>query len=243
MPSYIYTLSFSDADNGWTSFHSYQPEWMTMMNNFMYSFKNGNLFKHNTNQVRNTYYGESYPSKVRTIFNNEPYQTKAFKTIATNSTSAWDTTVISDQGSGYIDDSNYQLKEGTWYAYIRRYENDNDLAMISMQGVGNVSTYNAGVLTFTFNVGSIISDGDKLYWLNNGVVTFGGTIISHNSGTITISPSITPPINGSFILYAKNSTAESYPTKGTYLDVEFTNYDTDYTEMFMVTSDMFKSYP
>lgn len=243
MPSYIYTLGFADADNGWTSFHSFQPEWMTMMNNFMYSFKNGNLYKHNTNQTRNTYYGVSYPSKITTIFNNEPSQTKSFKTIATNSTTAWETVIDSDQGAGYIDADYYQLKEGTWYAYIRRNPSDNDLAMISAQGVGNVYTYSAGVLTFSFNVGSIISDGDILYWLNNGVLTLGGTIISHDANTITINPSVTPPTDGSFILYAKNSVAESYPTRGTYLEVEFTNYDTDYTEMFMVTSDVFKSYP
>lgn len=243
MPSYTYTLSFSDADNGWTSFHCYHPEWMTMMNNFMYSFKNGNLFKHNVNPIRNNYYGVSYPSKIRTIFNNEPYQTKSFKTIATNSTSAWDTNIISDQGSGYINADYYEFKEGTYYAYIRRNANDNDLSMISAQGVGNVTTYNAGVLTFDFEVGSIISDGDILYWINGGTLTLAGTIISHDINTITINPSGTPPTNGSFILYAKNSVAESYPTRGTYLDVEFTNYDTDYTEMFLVTSDMFKSYP
>lgn len=243
MAELIYTLSFSDSDNGWTSFHSYQPEWMTMMNNFLYTFKDGNLYKHNQNLTRNTYYGVSYPSKITTIFNNEPSQTKQFKTIATNSTSSWDTQIISDQGSGHINADYYELKEGTWYAYIRRNANDTDVSMISVQGVGNVTTYDAGVLTFTFNVGSIVSDGDKLYWLNSGVPTLAGTITSHTTNTITINPTGTPPTNGSFILYMKNSEAESYPTRGTYLEVEFENNDTDYTEIFMVTSDVFQSYP
>jgi hypothetical protein len=238
-----YTLSFSDADNGWTSFHSYQPEWMTMMNNFLYTFKNGNLYKHNQNPSRNTYYDIHHKSAITTIFNNEPYQTKQFKTIATNSTSSWETVITSDQGKGHIQADQYEFKEGTWYAYIRRNEDDASVSMISAQGVGNVTTYNAGVLTFTFNVGSIISDGDKLYWLNAGVLTLAGTITAHSNNTITINPTGTPPTNGSFILYMKNSEAESYPTRGTYLEVYFENEDYDYSEIFMITSDVFQSYP
>jgi hypothetical protein len=58
-----------------------------------------------------------------------------------------------------------------------------------------------------------------------------------------VSVTGTAPTNGSFILYEKSPVAESSPTRGTYLSVEFTNNDTDYTEMYMVTSDVFKSYP
>jgi hypothetical protein len=214
------------------------------MNNYLYTFKNGNLYKHNSNPVRNSYYGVLYPSKITTVFNNEPYQTKSFKTIATNSTTAWDTAIISDQGDGEIDSTWYELKEGTWYAYIRRLSSsNNDVSMTSVQGIGNVTTYAAGVLTFTFNIGDIISTGDNLYWVNAGVLTLIGPITAHTTTTVTVNVTGTAPTNGSFILYEKSPVAESTPTRGTYLSVEFTNSDTDYTEMFMVTSDVFKSYP
>jgi hypothetical protein len=214
------------------------------MNNYLYTFKNGNLYKHNSNPVRNSYYGVLYPSKITTVFNNEPYQTKSFKTIATNSTTAWDTAIISDQGAGEIDSTWYELKEGTWYAYIRRLSSsNNDVSMTSVQGIGNVTTYAAGLLTFTFNIGDIISTGDNLYWVNAGVLTLIGPITAHTATTVTVNVTGTEPTNGSFILYEKNPVAESTPTRGTYLSVEFTNSDTDYTEMFMVTSDVFKSYP
>jgi hypothetical protein len=214
------------------------------MNNYLYTFKNGNLYKHNSNPVRNSYYGVPYPSKITTVFNNEPYQTKSFKTIATNSTTAWDTAIISDQGAGEIDSTWYELKEGTWYAYIRRLSSsNNDVSMTSVQGIGNVTTYAAGVLTFTFNIGDIISTGDNLYWVNAGVLTLIGPITAHTTTTVTVNVTGTAPTNGSFILYEKSPVAESTPTRGTYLSVEFTNSDTDYTEMFMVTSDVFKSYP
>jgi hypothetical protein len=185
-----------------------------------------------------------YPSKITTIFNNEPSQTKSFKTIATNSTTAWETDILSDQGEGYIDADWYDLKEGTWYAYIRRSEaSENDVSMTSVQGIGNVTTYAAGVLTFAFNIGDIISTGDILYWVNAGVLTRIGPITAHSANTVTVSVTGTAPTNGSFILYEKSPIAESSPTRGTYLSVEFTNSDTTYTEMYMVTSDVFKSYP
>jgi len=239
-----YTITYSPRLSGWTSYHSYIPEWMVSMNNYLYTFKNGNLYKHNSNTTRNSYYGVLYPSKITTIFNNEPSQTKSFKTIATNSTTAWDTDIISDQGEGHIDAGWYELKEGTWYAYIRRNEaTHNDVSMTSVQGIGNVTTYASNVLTFAFNIGSIISTGDVLYWVNAGTLTLIGTITAHTATTVTVIVTGTAPSNGSFILYEKSPVAESSPTRGTYLSVEFTNSDTDYTEIFMVTSDVFKSYP
>jgi hypothetical protein len=238
-----YTITYSPKYGGWTSYHSYLPEWMVTMNNNLYTFKDGNLYKHNSNQTRNSYYGTLYPSKITTIFNNEPSQTKQFKTIATNSTTAWETTVLSDQGAGFIDADYYDLKEGTWYAYIRRNENDNNLSMLSAQGIGNVTTYSSSVLTFNFELGDIVSNGDKLYWVNAGNLVFSGVITNHTNNQITINLTGTAPTNGAFILFIKNSVAESTPTRGTYLEVEFTNNDITYTEMYMVTSDVFKSYP
>lgn len=238
-----YTITYSPNQNGWTSYHSYEPEWMVTLNNFLYTFKGGNLYKHNSNQTRNSYYGVLYPSKITTIFNNEPSQTKQFKTIATNSTTPWETVILSDQASGYIDADYYDLKEGTWYAYIRRNPNDNNLSMLSAQGIGNVTTYLSNVLTFNFEIGDIVSDGDNLYWVNAGNLVFAGVVTNHTTNQITINLTGTPPVNGAFILYIKNSVAESTPTRGTYLSVEFTNNDTEYTEMYMITSDVFKSYP
>jgi hypothetical protein len=237
-----YTITYSPKDTGWTSYHSYYPDWMVTMNNALYTFKEGNLYKHYSNQTRNSYYGVLYPSKITTIFNNEPSQTKQFKTIATNSTTAWETAVLSDQGDGYIESEWYALKEGTWYAYIRRNPDDNNLSVISAQGVGNVTTYASNVLTFNFNIGDIVSSGDKLYFVSGGNMVFAGVITAHTENTITINQSGAAPINGSFILYIKNSIAESTPTRGTYLEVEFINNDTDYTEMYMTSSEVFKSY-
>lgn len=238
-----YTISYSPKLSGWTSYHSFYPEWMVSMNNFLYTFKDGNLYKHNTNQERNTYYGVTTSSRLTTIFNQEPTQTKAFKTLALNSTSPWQATIISDQGSGFIDSSWYDLKEGVWYAYIRRNVDDNNLAMISTQGLGNLSSKSGNVLSFSFNLDDIVSTGDKLYAVTSGALSFVGNITSHTQTSITTDGAGVSPTQNTFLVFQKNATAESYPTLGTYLTVEFINGDTSFTELFSVTSSIFKSYP
>ena len=66
------TLTYSPDVKGWPSFYSYIPEWMAGMNNYFYSFKGGNLYRHNTNEVRNQYYGVNYSSQMTSIFNDNP---------------------------------------------------------------------------------------------------------------------------------------------------------------------------
>ena len=50
------TLSYSEGSKGWPSFYSYIPEYMMGMNSYFYSFDGGNLYRHNTNAIRNNYY-------------------------------------------------------------------------------------------------------------------------------------------------------------------------------------------
>ncbi len=89
----------------------------------------------------------------------------------------------------------------------------------------------------------IVSTGDKLYSVINGGLTFVGNITAHTDISITTDGSGLSPAIGTFLVFQKNATAESYPTLGTYLNVEFINADTSYTELFSVTSSIFKSYP
>jgi restriction endonuclease S subunit len=82
------TLTYSMGANGWTSFHSYFPEWMIGVNNMFYSFKNGDIYEHHSNASRNQYYGVNYPSTVTVVFNDQPIDAKMFKTIELEGTDA-----------------------------------------------------------------------------------------------------------------------------------------------------------
>lgn len=238
-----YTITYSPRDRGWTSFHSFEPEWMVTMNNFLYTFKNGNLYKHNTNQVRNNYYGSQYSSTITTIINDEPIQPKSFKTIATNSSSPWSVQIDTDMESGMISVGDFDKKENVYYAYIRRNPDDQNISLTSAQGLGNVVSINSGVLTFGFSVDSIISNGDILYSVNNGVLQLIGIVLGHVGTQISVTLTGSYPTTGAFIMYMKNSVAESFPVRGTYLSAKLTNTNNTYADIYFIESDAFKSYP
>lgn len=246
-----YTLSFSEASKGWTSFFSFIPEKMIGMNSYFYTFKNGNLYRHNSNELRNNFYGVQYNSKITSVFNIESGSVKNFKTISLNSDDSWRCEVITDMATGFVDKSYFSLKEGDYFAHIRRYETDVDLAMRSAQGIGGTTAVNsavpsATVITFPFKIGSIISVGDVAYKNNAGALLKLGTITSLSVNSITVNTTVTGgniPSVSDYILCIKNSTAESYGATGYYMQFELENDNTSRVELFSVGSSIFKSYP
>lgn len=246
MPSY--TLTFSDTDKGWTSFHSFTPENMVFMDNNYYTFKGGELYKHYSNNTRNQYYGAAAAtSTVTSVLNDAPTEAKMFKTVQLNSNRAWSTDITTDMTTGFIDSTAYTLKEGDYYAYIKRVAGNTDLSLMSAQGVGEVTSV-AGTspgsltLTFNFDIGSIIAVGDKLYRDNSGIQLIG-TITGLTSTTITVAVSSITPVAGNFILYLKDAQAESYGSRGYYMELKLTYAGTDGVELFSIDSEIFKSFP
>jgi hypothetical protein len=248
----VYTVSYSDLSKGWTSFWSYEPEWMIGMNSSFYTWKNGELYQHNSNATRNAFYYDvdndeyfTYPSSIQTIFNQEYAVNKMFKSIAIDSTKAWDADIVTDMSTGHMDSSYFQEKEGMWYSYVRRLDTENyDTRSISTQGIGSLYSYLSLVLTFSFNIGSGISVGDMVYKISGtNTLVLLGEVASHTGTTITLVSTAVTPVAGNVIVYVKNSQAESYGARGYYMDLTLTNYDTTETEVFAVTSNVFISKP
>lgn len=241
------TITYAPANSGWTSFHSYFPEWMIGMNSRFYTFKGGNMWKHYNNNTRNNYYGSQYSSTVTPIFNDEPTVTKMFKTIQLDTDSPWDTTITTDLSTGFMDSSYYSLKEGDYYTYIRRVAGNTDLDLMSAQGIGEVLTV-AGTfpgvitLTFLFNIGSIVSVGDKLYRDNAGIELIGD-ITGLTSTSITMNVTSVTPVIGDYVLYIKDAEAESYGARGYYMETLLSNSSTSEVELFSISSEVFKSFP
>jgi hypothetical protein len=243
------TLSYSNDAQGWTSFFSYIPENMIGMNSYFYSFKKGNLYRHNTNERRNHFYGTDYPSKITTVFNAEQGVVKNFNTIALNSDDSWDCSILTDLSTGSIDHTYFELKEGDYFAYIRSNENTQDLNLRSTQGIGvpisvNSTIPSAVVVTFNYSLGSIITIGADAYKNNAGVPLKLGKIVNKGDKTITINTvGGNVPLITDFIFYFQNSVAESYGVRGYYMQIELENNNTSRVEMFSIGSSIFKSLP
>ena len=260
-----YTLTYSPMLEGWTSFHSYYPEWMTNMNNFLYTFKSGELWKHNTNATRNSWYGAaSAPSTVTVVFNDAPSESKMFKTLACETDSPWKATITTDLNAGVMEASYFELKEGDYFTYIRRAPNTIDLKAMSTQGIGNVSSASINVSTgflevfFAFEIPNTISvfdqtvipksGGDVLYCVISGVQTLIGDIDAIVNDPLTgnkivVKSFAAVPNTNNFAYAIKNSVAESYGARGYFMSVLLENTSSAAVELFAISSQIFKSYP
>ena len=187
-----YTLTYAESVQGFPSFYSYYPEWMIGMNNYFYTFKGGNLYRHNTNPIRNTFYQEWWtrqsltqkaftPTNMVSVFNQSPLENKLFKTINLEGDSAWTANLTTDiQNSGFINQAWYEKKESSWYAFVRNTgSNPADLeeySLRSLNGIGvssNVTGTPGAVVTIDFptaplvSVSGILSVGDMFYFLDS----------------------------------------------------------------------------
>jgi len=264
-----YTLTYSGSAQGWPSFYSYYPEFIKGMNQFLYTFKGGNLYQHNAPGVpRNNFYGIQGVSTITSVFNESPLDNKKFKTIALEGDDAWDGTFITDlQTTGFIDSTYFEQKESDWFAFIRNNtelpDNTPQLPLRSLTGIGvsdNVVIAGTGA-TITFippsSVGTILSNGDLFYFgianlQGNYVPNLAGEVVSvlkQNDGTsiVTIDTSVagSVPIPGlnEYFFFIKNSIAESQGVLGHFCEFTLTNDSTSPTELFAVKSQAFKSFP
>jgi hypothetical protein len=88
------TLSFNTGgDEGGNKYFqgwwSYAPDFMGIIGQQFLSWKNGELWKHNTNELRNNFYGVQYKSIVRFVSNLEPQNNKNYWNIKIDSTGRW----------------------------------------------------------------------------------------------------------------------------------------------------------
>lgn len=271
MPNY--TLTYSEGVEGWASFYSYYPDWMIGMNNYLYTFKGGDLYRHNTNETRNTFYsswwikigqpnGAFSPSTLQAVFNQSVLENKLFKTINLEGDSIWDVQLETDlQNSGYIESDWFEKKEAAYFAFVRN-NSSGELPLRSLNGIGRSFQVTGGtVIKFSINpliaIGNIISIGDLIYFFNPPLSTLllAGKVTAitvdylNNLNQLTINTVVpgyvTVPITtqNPYILYIKNSVAESHGVLGHYCTFNIQNYSKAKIELFAIQSDVMKSFP
>ena len=82
------TISYNETTKGWVSFKSFAKEMGTSLNNHYYTFKDGSIWKHHENEVRNNFYGTQYNSTVELLFNDNSTAVKSFGAINYEGTQA-----------------------------------------------------------------------------------------------------------------------------------------------------------
>lgn len=237
------TLSYYNYANGWTSRWSYVPDWMLHMNSNFYSFKDGNLWIHNLNNTRNSFYGDLHTSYLSTIFNIEPTTIKKFKNLWIDSNHPWKATMHTNLDEGFVDYDWYEKKEGRWYAHIRRPDGNVDYSLLSTQGIGNIYYIIGNTIMFNSLIQVNLNEGDTVCKIVGSSLITLGIVSSFAEQEITLSSIAVSPVIGDEIVIIKNSVAESFGPRGYYLQVDYENDKNYEVTMFAVGASVFKSFP
>jgi hypothetical protein len=273
-----YTLTYSENSKGWPSFYSYYPDWIIGMNNYLYTFKGGDLYKHNVNSSRNTFYeqwwakfpfpppppGPFVATSLVGVINEGVLENKLFKTIVLQGDSKWNVTVETDlQNLGNIDQSWFEKKEQTFFAFIR---NDalGELSTRAVTGIGRSISRNINIgstevnfsITPLISIGGVVSVGDNVYFSIPPAytTTFFAGVVSNiiqnypadiNQLVIDTTPAGTVPISAqdNYFFTVKNSVAESHGVLGHYCVFNISNGSSSKIELFGVGSEVMKSFP
>lgn len=203
---FVGTLTYSESVNGWPSFYSFQPEFMIGMNNYFYTFKGGNLYRHNSaSSNRNTFYldywtrlnnpGAAFsPSYISGVFNESVLENKLFKTIVIEGTEAWELTDANTDSyqQGYIDLSWFEKKESSYFSFIRNVYGDQSpisaqVNFRNLSGIGNSVSVGIGLPSIAINFSinplvtfSSLSVGDYMLFYENTEVKVAGVVSAIN---------------------------------------------------------------
>ena len=197
----------------------------------------------------NNFYGDQRVSSITTVFADSPNEIKHFKSVNTESSSAWDISITTQSATSTITAEEFSLDEFEYYAYIRQSEVSaiatGTESMGTYKGIGEITDITALVVSFGFALPRSISEGDVIweYDTNTEVSTQRGTVtaINYLNGTITLD-SVAGLIVGDYVLYAKNSRVEGESHKGYELQLVLSNDSTSQEQLFAVKTEAVKSF-
>lgn len=231
------TWAYSDKDDGWLGRMTFNPEDMIRINSKFISFKNGEVYEHNSTAAYNTFYGVESSSTFTFNFSQNPSERKNYKNVELEATDAWDLTLETDLDKGFINKEDFVRQEGVFYAYIRTSNDVIDSSLLSCQGIGNCTVTDL-VLSFNFDLDDVISIGDTI---RNSNLELVGTILSKTDRTLTLN-TVNNIITGNYVLCSKPQSVENNIMLGYHLQVKCSLSKTTKTEVYAVNAEVVKSY-
>lgn len=129
-PTTTQTITYNENLKAWTSFHSFDAEFLSSAGLEFVSFRGGNLYIHDDYSNPQSYYGVDYPAYIDVISNMGADQVKIWKTAALKATTedaeldenhfliaidAVDTTGSEEPISGGVEDSRGKISTGTTF--------------------------------------------------------------------------------------------------------------------------------
>lgn len=243
-----FTAAYDVQDNVWATLFSYRPEAVASIDDTLFTFKNGTMYKHSSDAPRARYYNDaSSYCYLEVVSNNNPSMVKSYESISLEGNSAWSGVFTNTDQSTSVLSSDFSERERNWYAYIPRDSSANTgtSTITALSGssevfvLGEVATggVSGSTITFTTPVGDVpFPVGATLYRVSGStLVTLGVTVtgISGNK-TITASGAIVGVSNGNTIVAIGNGAIEGDQMRDYYIKVGLTNTSSSEVEVYAI---------
>lgn len=231
------TWAFSDKVNGWLTRLTFNPEDMCRVNSQFISFKSGEIYLHNQDTLFNTFYGVESDTNFKFNFSQEPSTRKIHKAISIEGTTNLQIACETDLEKGYVNKSDFEWKEGVWYAYVRGKNGELNTSQLSFQGIGEATIVGL-TLQFIFELDSIISVGDVVLNSNLQIV---GTILRKTANSLTLD-TVNNIVSGGFVLASKPESVEKQGIMGYFMQVDASFSSNTQQEIYALNAEVIKSY-
>jgi hypothetical protein len=247
-----FTVAYNTDAAVWNTRYSYIPENITCIDDTLYTFYNGAMYKHYSGASRSTYYGSQDGSVVEVVAGFNPSMVKTYESISIEGTAAWDTTITNTDQSAVIADTDYDQRERNWYAYVPRDSSANTgtTTITALSGssevfaLGAVDSVSGSDIVFTSDISYITFPiGAALYKVSGStLVSITNTIASvSNKTTITCASAVAGVSAADEIVAIANGAIEGDQMRDYYAQIRLTNDSQAEVELYAVNAVFAKS--
>jgi hypothetical protein len=163
-----YTIAFDENANAFESFYSYKPEFMGNLNTLLLTFKEGQLWKHDSTTYCN-FYGTQYNSSITAIFNSNSLDKKTWISLMETGSGVWVCPEIETQLNSYgttkqtsnLIESDFKALESEYHASFLR-------DVQSIGGLINGDALKGGYIKIKFQK----SNANSFVYLNSASVKY-----------------------------------------------------------------------
>ncbi len=237
------TIAYDMEDKVWNTRYSYLPEAYEHLDNFLYTFKGGLMYRHTDAANRNEFYGSQALSSIKFIsaFNNSMVKTAEAFSIEGNSPWSFKFTVSGQTSRETFTTSaaNLSLREGMYYGNVLRLNASSSQAVSNRAVIGYVTATGTWASGVTLTIGNPIatpfqvSGNSFIGALTSGTST---TIYNGTNGYATIQASGTNTIllgnlsgapitvpTGTILVADSRASIDGDPVRGAFFIIDVTN--------------------
>ena len=239
------TIAYDMEDKVWNTRYSFKPEAYEHLDNFLYTFKGGAMYRHTESApaLRNTFYGSGYVSSIKLVsaFNNSMVKTAEAFSIEGNSPWSFKFSLSGQTARETVTVATgiLSLREGMYYASVPRLQATSVQAVSNRAVIGYITATGTWASGVTLTIGNPITtpfqaSGNTFI----GALTSGTTMTIYDgtngyaliqaSGTNTIllsnlSGSIATIPTGTILVADSPAFIDGDPVRGPFFIIDATN--------------------